>query len=210
MQFLRENKSLFYVMMIVPLFFFYIDMAIISWIRDFQQGRTYFSLLLDSLDPFINFVSNGVTLIVSSVAIYVTGLLFNKKLRNVGRSLCIGFISAGIISQVLKHLIGRARPRFDDNLMFIGPSLKGGYDSFPSGHTTVTFCLAYILSQYYPRYRAAFFLFAAVTGIERIEGTAHFPSDVLAGAIVGLIVGKILSAPDIFANLYIRDKTVQN
>lgn len=105
----------------------------------------------------------------------------------------IGFISSGILVQVLKHLIGRARPRITEDLLFVGPSLKGGYDSFPSGHTTVAFCLAYILSQHFPKHRFLFYIFGFMVGFERVEDLSHFSSDVLAGAIVGIIVGRLLS-----------------
>lgn len=89
--------------------------------------------------------------------------------------------------------MGRARPRLTDDLVFIGPSLKGVYDSFPSGYTAVVFCLAYILSQHFPKYRFIFYIFAFMVGFERLEDISHFLSDVLAGGIVGIIVGKLLS-----------------
>jgi undecaprenyl-diphosphatase len=76
--------------------------------------------------------------------------------------------------------------------MFIGPTLEGGYDSFPSGHVTVVFCFIYIFSQHFPRYRVIFYMFAVIVGFERVEDYSHFLSDVFAGAVVGLILGKFL------------------
>ncbi len=97
------------------------------------------------------------------------------------------------VVQVLKHLVGRVRPKLTDNLVLVGPSLKTGYDSFPSGHATVAFCMAYILASYFPRYRVCFYFWAAMIGLERVEGIAHFPSDVLAGAVIGIVIAKLLS-----------------
>jgi membrane-associated phospholipid phosphatase len=86
--------------------------------------------------------------------------------------------------------VGRARPRITHDTIFIGPSFRSGYDSFPSGHATVAFCLAYMLSSYYPKYRAVFYAFAVLVGIDRIQGFHHFPADVLGGIVVGTLVGE--------------------
>jgi undecaprenyl-diphosphatase len=192
MQFLKNNKRMFYVVFFFPLFFLYLDRTVVLWIRDVHIDNTYLYAFLRSLDPLIDFISHGATLIAVAFVLYLIGRFLRPGLYDVGRSLLAGLVTAGISVQLLKHLIGRARPRLTDDSIFIGPSLKSGYDSFPSGHTTLAFCLAYILSQYFPKYRTPFYLFALVVSLERIEDIAHFPSDVLAGAVVGLIVGKIL------------------
>jgi len=193
MQFLKENKTLFYIAFTLPIFFFYFDSAFILWMRDFQQNNPNNYLLLEFVDHLFDIISHGLTLIIIACMFYITGSFFHKRFyKNVGKSLIISFLSAGIVAQILKHLIGRARPRLTDNLVFIGPTLESGYDSFPSGHTTVVFCFAYILSQYFPRYRAIFYIFAVIAGFERAEDYAHFFSDVFAGAVIGLILGKLL------------------
>lgn len=192
MQFLRDNKQMFYIVFFFPLFFLYLDRIVILWMRDVHMDNTSLYALLHSMDPLIDFIAHGATLIAGAFILCLIGRFFKPGLYDVGRSLFVGLVSAGISAQVLKHLIGRARPRLTDDSIFIGPSIRSGYDSFPSGHTTLAFCLAYILSQYFPRYRTPLYLFAVAASLERIEDLAHFPSDVLAGAIVGLIVGKLL------------------
>lgn len=192
MQFLKDNKQLFYVVFVFPLFFLYADRMVILWMKGVRSDNGYLYASLQSVDPFINFIAHGATLITAAFFLYLIGRFYKPSLYGVGRSLLAGLVSAGISVQVLKHLIGRARPRLTDNSIFIGPSLRSGYDSFPSGHTTLAFCLACVLSQYFPRYRVPFYLFAVLASLERIEDLAHFPSDVLAGAILGLVVGKLL------------------
>lgn len=194
MQYLKENKKLFYLALMLPLFFFYLDKAVILWMRVFRKNSFRIYPLFESIELSINFISLGATLVIIALVLYVLGRYLNRRFCHVGRSMFIGFVSAGIVVQILKHLIGRARPRLTDNLVFIGPSLKSGYDSFPSGHTTVVFCLAYILSQHFPKYRVLFYIFAFMVGFVRVEGLSHFPSDILAGAIVGIVIGKLLSA----------------
>jgi undecaprenyl-diphosphatase len=192
MRLLKENKNLFYIVIVLPLFFFYLDNAFIVWMRDIEERKSSLHLLLESIDPLIDFFSNGLTLVIIACILYVIGKLSNKRLNEAGKILCVGFLTAGIVTQILKHLIGRARPRLTDKLIFIGPTLKSGYDSFPSGHTAVAFCFAYILSTHFPRYRSIFYIVALIFGFERAEESAHFLSDILAGALVGLIAGKIL------------------
>jgi undecaprenyl-diphosphatase len=194
MQFLKENKKFSYILLILPLFLFYLDRFIIESVRNLHENAFIVSRLLELLDPVMNFVGYGLTLIVGALLLCIIGKFVNQKLYESGKVLFISLISAGIVAQIIKHLIGRARPRLTDNLVLIGPSIKGGYDSFPSGHTTLAFCFAYILSRYYPRYRFIFYGFAVSIGFERIEDTAHFPSDVLMGAVVGILVGKAVSA----------------
>ena len=193
MQFLKKNKIIVFAIFLLPVFLFYLDGHLIGWIRDFVQKRSHMNSLLNSVDHLINFLSHGTTLLAVACALLLFGKLFNKRLYEVGKSLVISFVFSGVVVQILKHIAGRGRPRLLDNLDFIGPTFKSGYDSFPSGHTAVVFCMAYVLAQHFPKYKFIFYLFAVIVGFERFEDAAHFPSDVLAGAILGLIVAKLLS-----------------
>jgi len=192
MRYLREGRKLFYVALALPVFFLYLDKTIVLWIKRFYN-ELEIHRLFGYLDPFINFAGNGATLIVAASVLYAAGSFFSQKMCRVGKSLLIGLLSSGIMVQVMKHLIGRARPRLTADPLFIGPSFRSGYDSFPSGHAAVIFCLAYILSLHFPRCRIVFYMFASIVALNRVEDFAHFPSDILAGAVIGLIVAKILS-----------------
>jgi len=192
MQFLKENKNYFFTLAILPLVFFYLDNRIITWMRAIEEEKSSLYYFLEFIDPFMSFISHGATLAIVACLLYVTGKFTNKRLSESGKYLCIGFFMSGLAAQTLKHLVGRARPRFMDEALFIGPTFKGGYDSFPSGHATEVFCFAYVLSQYFPRQRILFFLYAIIVTLERIEDCSHFPSDVLAGGLLGIIAGKFL------------------
>jgi membrane-associated phospholipid phosphatase len=61
--------------------------------------------------------------------------------------------------------------------------------SFPSGHTALAFATATCLAQAFPRWRAVLFLLAAIVGAERMLENAHYLSDVVAGAGVGIACG---------------------
>lgn len=89
-------------------------------------------------------------------------------------------ISAGVVTTTLKLAFGRQRP---------GGSAD--YKSFPSGHTSTTFASATVLAYEYgwtvglPAYALA-----AFTGASRIADDAHWLSDVVGGAFIGVIFGR--------------------
>lgn len=192
MRFLRRNRELFFVPLIL-ISILYLDKSVLFWIKHFYAGNLDALRLDHAIRLPLKFLSHGVTLFAFSAGLYLFCGSFNRTLSDAGKSLLIGLISSGVAVQILKHLFGRARPSVTFDTVFIGPSVKYGYDSFPSGHTTMAFCFAFILSEYFPRYRSAFYLFAVIVGLYRIDGLSHFPSDVMAGALLGIIVGKIVT-----------------
>ena len=192
MPYLKENKKIIYAACLIPVLLFYVDRTTALWF-----GHNYNDLkihkALKYTDPVMNIIGNGLTLIIIGFLLYVIGKYYNRRLHLIGKSLFIGLLTTGAVVQVLKHFIGRARPKLTYDPVFIGPSFKSGYDSFPSGHSAMVFFFAYTLSRYFPKYRVLFYLFALAVSLDRVEELAHFPSDILAGAIVGLIVGKVFS-----------------
>jgi membrane-associated phospholipid phosphatase len=188
MRFLRENKRLLFLMVLMPMITFPFDREISLRLRGIQDAA-----FLHLLDPLVNFASHGLTLIASAVILYLVGTYLRRgPLRETGRLLIISFVSAGTAAQFLKHLFGRARPVVTGDVLFAGPTLKGGYDSFPSGHTTVAFSFAFVLSHLFPRYSVFFYAAAVFTGFERVMHSSHFFSDVCTGAVVGLFIGNVV------------------
>lgn len=103
-------------------------------------------------------------------------------------------IGSGILVQIIKHLVGRARPRMTlPPWEHFGPSFDSDLHSFPSGHTATSFALAAVLAARFPRQAWIFYGVAGVVGVGRVLGGSHYPSDVLAGVILGLVVGWFLA-----------------
>ncbi|MFN3406937.1 MAG: phosphatase PAP2 family protein [Caldimicrobium sp.] len=193
-KFLKENKLELFILLLLPLFIFYFDRSILLFIKEFHKSFPLIHLYLELIDPVINFFSHGLTLLVIIFIIFFAGKYYNaSRVLFFGRAMIISFIITGIVVQILKHIIGRARPRITDYTLFLGPSIKSGFDSFPSGHTAIVFSLAYVFSRELPEYKLLFYFLAFVVAFERVEDFSHFPSDVLAGAIIGILLGKLLS-----------------
>lgn len=92
---------------------------------------------------------------------------------------------ATFIADKINHYLIKAyfaRPRPSGILLKI--SAQSSF-SFPSGHAVNAFCLATMLSLFYPRKKIIFFLLATLTAFSRIYNGVHYPGDVLAGALVG-------------------------
>lgn len=103
---------------------------------------------------------------------------------------------SGITTNLLKVSIGRARPKLWDQEAIYGLSpLTFDYDrqSFPSGHATTMFALATALGLLIPRFRIPLYALAAVFSLTRVAVNAHFPSDIVAGAVVGTVVPLLLA-----------------
>ena len=104
-------------------------------------------------------------------------------------------LSAGIIVKILKIFIGRARPVFFEALDMVGfypPSLDWAFNSMPSGHTTVTFAGLVMIGMLAPKYKPLTWGLAIVVGLSRVAIGAHWPTDVLLGAFIGMLVADIV------------------
>jgi membrane-associated phospholipid phosphatase len=99
----------------------------------------------------------------------------------------IGFVFMAValpslFATIVKRLIGRARPlRIENADIHFAPF----FASLPSGHSTTAFAGAVALGALFPRARVALWTYAVIIALSRVVLTAHFPSDVLAGAVVG-------------------------
>lgn len=90
----------------------------------------------------------------------------------------------------IKLVLGRRRPRDDFEMGlygFIPFAFDTDYNSFPSGHALTIFCVAAVACCAWPAWAALWFALAAWLGLTRALLTAHYLSDVLVGAGIGLI-----------------------
>ncbi len=109
-------------------------------------------------------------------------------------SLRVGFIfmaiaMPGLFAAVVKRLIGRARPYVagEDAWTSLWFGWRSAYAAFPSGHATTAFAAAVAIGALWPKLRPAMWIYAVAIAVSRVIVTAHHPSDVIAGAIVGTI-----------------------
>jgi undecaprenyl-diphosphatase len=97
-------------------------------------------------------------------------------------------LAADLLAELGKVIVHRHRP-FEHQL---GPA--SSTHSFPSGHTATSFACATVLSAFAPRWRVPFFVLAALIGFSRVYNAMHYPTDVLAGAVLGVLTALLLLA----------------
>jgi len=104
-------------------------------------------------------------------------------------------LSAGIVVKILKVLIGRARPVFFEALGMSGffpPSFDWAFNSMPSGHTAVSFAGLVMIGMLAPKYKPLTWTLAIIIGLSRVAIGAHWPSDVIFGAFIGMVMADIV------------------
>ncbi|MBI3755119.1 MAG: glycosyltransferase family 39 protein [Deltaproteobacteria bacterium] len=165
-----------------------------DYFSDRLQGES-----LAVLAQFLSIVGDGITLTGVCVFLLVFGIVFKKgHIRNSGAYGISVIIAASFFVHLFKITFERPRPDFGntDILFFLkNPFIfdfSGKFNSFPSGHTTVSFALAYALSRSYPRLSPLFYAIAAMVGFSRIYLGSHYPSDVAGAALLGLGVSMFL------------------
>jgi undecaprenyl-diphosphatase len=176
------------------------DLSIVRYVRSVTTHLPWNKLTI----PWMAFTSNtgdwigeGTHLVVFSVVLAGAGWLLSRPaIRNAGIQTLLAHGLAALLVNGLKHLIGRPRPKFahSDNWE-LAPSWVSGFDSFPSGHSAASFAVATVLAKRFPIVGPLCLGIAAFVMLGRVLRGSHFPTDVLGGAIVGVLSGAIAAAP---------------
>ncbi len=135
----------------------------------------------------------GAALIVMALAYpLLHGTARNRLLRFGGHVEYLFFAVALPVafSEVIKYVVGRGRP-------FVGGKANPfnfapftgteAYFSFPSAHSVTAFALAFGVASVWPRWRIPMFIYAVAIASSRLVMLAHHPSDVVGGAVLGLV-----------------------
>ncbi len=142
------------------------------------------------LDPFMKLYTQLGNTGMLFIALGVL-MLFFKQTRRAGLSaLCAMLIGLIVVNFTIKPLVSRPRPWLAiENFVNLVP--EHDPNSFPSGHTNAAFAFALAVCMSAPRrwMKISAVCAAAVMGLSRLYVGVHFPSDVLAGAVIGSLCG---------------------
>ena len=150
--------------------------------------------IFENRNPAFDIILRAITNTAAAIAFGIPGILLihafiNKNQVNQLRAiqLLIPVALSAIVANVLKYAIDLPRPY--ELYPFIHKLSVGGSPSFPSGHTADAFAFATGISLMYRKWIIVVLvlLWASLVGYTRMALGVHFPSDVLAGALVGVL-----------------------
>lgn len=164
-----------------------IDVPMLAWAEGVQSDVT------EDVIRIVNRFGGGMNPVLIVGFFVIAGVAYTQRQWvSYAIAMAIAGLAAGIIGQIIKHLVGRARPE-----LWLGPShyAPGSSTSFPSGHTVGAFALAGVLlfGSRNPALRAIALLLACAVGLSRILAFRHWTSDVTASAVVGLVTAWVVT-----------------
>jgi len=176
-----------------------VDIEILNWLHSHSIPYSV---------PVLQFISYTTTFVSIALALVILITSIVKKSKPILKqffTFAVVLILIAIVSQGLKALIFRERPFVDHP--FIEKLSEAGSSSFPSGHTLEAFAVAAALSLLFTRKKIVIpvYTWAMLVAYSRMALGVHYPSDVLAGIILGTFIGWMV--PWIFKRITPVDKT---
>jgi len=157
-------------------------------IQKVVQG--YRSRTTDDLAKVVKPLGDGWVVVPVFLGLSLLGsTLNNPTALELGVTTLKSLTASGISTGTLQMVFGRERPIKEKGSNSYNLFKGGG--SFPSGHTSVAFTVATVLSQYYKTYGVVPVLsysLAGLVGFSRVNDNKHFASDVVAGAVLGVVM----------------------
>lgn len=174
------------ILLLMVLSYFYLDRSIVVWCHEHlnQQEKDIFLFITQFGESTFYLV--GFALGTLLFRFYWKHPVWSNRSLFLFAAVAV----SGILADIVKVIAGRHRPSelFEHGTYgFDFFHIDRAMTSFPSGHTTTAFALAIALTYLWPKFSTVAWIAAITIGISRIAIGAHYPSDVLAGALTGTL-----------------------
>ena len=142
-------------------------------------------------------LGKGESLVILSLVLLAVGYgLKHPQWKDAGWQSLIAHGLAALCANILKHAIGRPRPKFmHAGNLDLSPVSGSGWDSFPSGHAAAACAVATVLAAKFPRVRWPILAVAVAIAMSRIIRGSHYLTDVAGGAALGCVIGVVAAHP---------------
>ena len=131
-----------------------------------------------------------------SLAVFIKDALYKVHNSYAFYVFC-SVLAASVVGKILKILIGRARPIFYEALDMTGffpLSTEWAFNSMPSGHTFASFAGLVMIGLLAPKVKWFTWTLAIIIGASRVFYGAHWPTDVIMGAFIGMAMADLVKA----------------
>jgi len=181
-----KNKRVIWIIGLITLLFIlslYFDAYIVKGVSYLKNS------IFDEILLRLTFTSTEILIFFVLTSLF----LWSGNKRKWILPLWFTLILSALFSFILKVTIQRPRP-FQQGLIEIASFLiKDSYYiwdfSFPSAQAMLVFCAVPLLSKEFPKFRYVWIFLACLVGFSRIYFGFHFLSDVIAGAVIGYLLG---------------------
>jgi membrane-associated phospholipid phosphatase len=178
---------------------FFLDTVASDWARHLPPQLT------EAADQVSNFGLSGWFLYPLGIVLLALAAMMTPSLPRLTQGILAALVARfgflfvaiglpGLFATIIKRLIGRARPYVgvqDDPFAYMPFIWRPEYASLPSGHAVTATAAAFAIGAIWPSSRVVMWLYAAIIMFARVALNVHHPSDVIAGALVG-VVGALL------------------
>jgi len=196
----RKGRGVMIMGIFILFFYFFLDKKLIIFIsQNLKPNQIY-------IFNWISQIGNGlVPAVIFGVGFVIFKFLKLLRAQKVCLYLLAVFIASGLICDVLKNILGRARPELlihKDLFGFYFFKFHAAYWSFPSGHSTTLgacFMGLFLIFENF-RFRILFLIFGFLICSCRVLALDHYPSDILAGFYLGYLTAYFIY-PLFFKNL---------
>jgi undecaprenyl-diphosphatase len=134
--------------------------------------------LMDNAMKVVEYGSSPTALALGNISVFYFG---GEKEKSNAKLAVTSWAGAFATTTLIKGMVNRERPEHQH--------VSRWDSSFPSGHTSSWFALATVYSNKYPKYALPLYGAGVLVGLSRVYLGQHYPSDVLAGAVIGIGIG---------------------
>jgi len=149
----------------------------------------------DLLNDTIRRPGTGHVQIPALLLMVVVGAFLSRRLLKAGGWTLAAFALSGAAANVIKVIVHRPRPwqTGPPPEAWTGYLHDSGFQSFPSAESSTTFAIAGTIGTFYPTLRVPLYLLAALVALARVLVNRHHPSDVVAGAMLGIFAAQVVT-----------------